>query len=327
MRAEAVAVGIRVGEYAGLQHLVRREADAGNDIGRREGGVLDLGKIVFRVAVELQHADLDRRVVGMRPDLGQVERVVGRLLHVELRHDLHLNRPARESPVLDRVEQCLLIALAGLADDRFAFLVREELVALLGLEVELDPVAFARVVPEGIGVRAVAVHMHRRLREAAVGHQDRHLMQAFRRQGPVVPHGSGGTQIGLRMTLLRVDEVGELVGIANEEDRRIVADEVPVAFPGVEFKRETADVALVVGGALFAGNGREAGQHRRFGAGLETFRSRILRDVAGDFQRAESTPALGMDDAFRNALAVLMRQLLDELIVLQHDAATRPCRQ
>ena len=42
----------------------------------REGGLLDLGEIVLRVAVQLHHADLDQRIVGVRPDLGQVERVV-----------------------------------------------------------------------------------------------------------------------------------------------------------------------------------------------------------------------------------------------------------
>ena len=48
-------------------------------------------------------------------------------------------------------------------------------------------------------------------------------------------------------TLLRVDEVGELNGIANEEDRSVVAYQVVVAFGGVEFHRETAWVTPGIG--------------------------------------------------------------------------------
>ena len=47
----------------------------GHDVGRREGRLLDLGEIVLRVAVQLQHADLDQRILAVRPHLGEVERV------------------------------------------------------------------------------------------------------------------------------------------------------------------------------------------------------------------------------------------------------------
>src|SRR3546814_2377568 len=72
--AEAVALGVAVGEQPALQHLVGREADAGDDVGRREGCLLDFGKIVVRVAVELHDADLDGGILALRPYLGQVER-------------------------------------------------------------------------------------------------------------------------------------------------------------------------------------------------------------------------------------------------------------
>ena len=111
-----------------------------------------------------------------------------------------------------------------------------------------------------VGVRAVAVDVATAVRQAAIRHQDRHLMQAFRRQRPEIPHRGRRAQVGLRMALLRVDEVGELQGIADEEHRRVVADEVPVAFLGVELQREAAHVALGIRRAAFAGDGREAQQ-------------------------------------------------------------------
>ena len=68
------------------------------------------------------------------------------------------------------------------------------------------------------------------------------------------------------MTLLRVDEIGEFQRIAHEEDRRVIADEIPVAFAGVELQREAAHIALRIGGAELTSNCREAQQQRRFRA-------------------------------------------------------------
>src|SRR4029077_3942421 len=84
--AEPVALRVAVGKEPRLQHLVRREADAGDDVGGREGRLLDFGKIVLRVAVELHHADLDQRILGLRPDFGKIERVVAVRLRLRPRH-------------------------------------------------------------------------------------------------------------------------------------------------------------------------------------------------------------------------------------------------
>jgi hypothetical protein len=59
--AQAVALGVAVDEQAALQELVGREADAGHHVGGREGGLLHLGEVVLRPAVELQLAHLDER--------------------------------------------------------------------------------------------------------------------------------------------------------------------------------------------------------------------------------------------------------------------------
>jgi hypothetical protein len=71
--------------------------------------------------------------------------------------------------------------------------------------------------------------------------------------------------VGLR--LHRMDEVGELDRVLDEEDRDVVADDVPVALLRVELDREAAHVAGEVGRALAAGDGREAHEGRRLLAG------------------------------------------------------------
>ena len=157
--AEAVALGVAVGKEPALQHLVGRQADAGNDGGGIEGRLLDIGEIVLRIAVELQHADVDERKVPVRPDLGQIERIVGQLGGLGFGHDLDLHVPLREFARFDAVEQVALVAFAILGDDRFGLGVGEAFDALRRLEVELDPGPLARGVEQTEGMAAVAVHV------------------------------------------------------------------------------------------------------------------------------------------------------------------------
>jgi hypothetical protein len=58
-------------------------------------------------------------------------------------------------------------------------------------------------------------------------------------------------------------QIRKLHRVLNEEDRDIVADEVPVAFVRVEFHGETPHVARRVRRATLADYRREAGEHRR----------------------------------------------------------------
>ncbi len=75
-------------------------------------------------------------------------------------------------------------------------------------------------------------------------------------------------------------EVGEFQRIAHEENRRVVADQVPVAFLGIEFQCKTANIALGIGCAALTGHGAEA--HKQIGLLAdcgENLGSRVLGDV------------------------------------------------
>src|SRR5712671_5113642 len=146
--ADAVAVRIGVGEDARLQHLVRRMADAGHNVCGRERGLLDFGEIILGIAVELEHADLDQRVILVRPNFGKVEGVVPVLADIALRHDLHGEFPFREIAPLDRAEEIALVGLAVLRDPLGSFCIGPVLDALHGLEVEFYPVPLVVSVDE-----------------------------------------------------------------------------------------------------------------------------------------------------------------------------------
>ena len=126
------------------------------------------------------------------------------------------------------------------------------------------------------------------------------------------PSCSGAPQIRARVAFVGVDQVGELQRVAHEEDRRVVAHQVPVALLGVELDGEAPDVPLGVGRAALAGHGGEPDEevglfaHRR-----EELRLGAARDVVGDREGAVGPGALGVHAPLGDDLPVEVRQLLE----------------
>ena len=268
VHAQAVALRVAVREQAALQQLVGRQPDARHEVRRRERGLLHLGEVVLGVAVQLQRAHLDQRELLLAPRLRDVERVLLVVLRRGLVHDLDAEAPAGELAALDGVEQVALVALAVARDDLAGLGVGEVLDALVGLEVELHPHALVVLVDQAERVAAEAVHVPVAGRDAAVGHDDGHLVQRLGQAGPEVPVALRRVHVGVRIALHHVVEVDELLGIAQEEHGRVVAHEIPVAVGRVELHGEAADVSLGVGRAALARHGGEADEHLGLGARL-----------------------------------------------------------
>ena len=324
VHAEPVALGVAVGKEPPLEHLVGRKADAGDDVGRVEGRLLDLGKIVFRVPVQFENAHLDQGIILVEPDLGEVEGVVGTCRRVLLRHDLHIEGPAGEVLLFDALVEVALVALPVLGDDRLGLLIGQVLDPLLGLEVELDPVPFVLGVDEAEGVAAEAVHVAVGAGNAPVAHDDGDLVQRLGQRGPEVPVVLGAAHVGAGIPLHGVVEVGELEGIAQEEDRRVVAHQIPVALLGIELHRKAPDVPLGVGGAALAGDGGKAQEAVGLLADLgEDLGLGVLGDVMGDGEGAVGAGTLGVHPAFGDHLPVEVGEFLQEPDILQQHRSAR----
>src|ERR1039457_526612 len=102
------------------------------------------------------------------------------------------------------------------------------------------------------------MHIPQRGGDAAIREQRGDLMQGFWRKAPVVPLHGVVAHPGLRVALLRMDEIRKLEGIADKEHRRVVAHHVPVALLGVELEREAAWIAGGVGADEFTTRSRSA---------------------------------------------------------------------
>jgi hypothetical protein len=135
---------------------------------------------------------------------------------------------------------------------------------------------------------------------------------------------------GHRVGLQRMNHVGKLDGVADEEDREIVADEIPVPVLGVELHREATRIAGDLGGIAPTDHSREPDRERRLLAGLlEQLRARVPRgrrvaDLARHLEFAIADEAAGVDDALGDALSIEMRDLFEEVIVLQRGGSTAP---
>lgn len=211
-----------------------------------------------------------------------------------------------------------------MADQDLRLRVGQRFDALLADEVELHPEALAVGVGEAVGVRAETVHVAEAARNAAVAHHHGHLQQGFGQQRPEVPVVACAAQVGMRVALDCLVEVGELARVTQEEHRRVVADQVPVAFFGVELQGEAADVTLGVGGATLAGHRGEAGEHLGLLADLlEQLGAGVPGDVVGDGEGTERARALGVHAALGNDLAVEVGQLFQQPHVFHQQRAAR----
>jgi hypothetical protein len=171
------------------------------------------------------------------------------------------------------------------------------------------------------------MHVTEALRDAPLRHDDGDLVQRLGQQRPEIPVVVRAAQTRARVALDGMVEVREPQRITEEEHRRVVAHDVPVALLGVELDREAADIAFRVGGAALAGDGREAREQRGLLADLaEDFCACVARDVVRHLEGAVGTPALGVHAPLRDNFPVEMRHLLDQPDVLQQRRAARTGR-
>ena len=197
--AEAVTLGVSVGKEASLQKFVRRKTDSGNDVCGSERGLFDIGEVVFRIAIEFEHADFDEREFLVAPRFGDVERIFFVIFRLFFRHDLEKQFPARKVFSFDRLEQIPLVAFAIPRNDCRRFLVGQIFDSLLRDEMKFYPGARSRGVYEAERVAAETVHMAITCGNAAIRHHNRYLMKRLGKHCPKIPVVLRRAKVGFRV--------------------------------------------------------------------------------------------------------------------------------
>ena len=328
IHAEAVALRVGVIEQTRLQHFVGAGAYAGNQVARCEGGLLHIGEEVFGIAVQLEFAYFNQRIVLFRPNFSQIKRMIRHFFSIGFRHNLDVHRPFRKLAAFDGFVQVALVAFAVIPDDFGGFFVGQVFNALLGAEVEFHPKTLARFVPEAVGMRTEAVHMAVAGGDAAVAHDDGNLVQGFGQQRPEVPVVFCGAHIGARVAFDCLVQVREFARVAHEKDGRVITDHIPVAFFRIKLQCKAADVAFGIGTAALCRNGGEAGEHFGFFADFaEDFGAGVFRDVVRYGKRAERARTFGVHTAFGNDFAHEVAKFFIQPQILRQQRAARTCSQ
>lgn len=274
--AEAVAVGVWVGEEAGLEDWIGRRFDAWNHMGGGEGDLLDLGEVILWVAVEGKFAEAAKRDVFLGPDFCEVENVPTEFFGFFRRKDLEVAGPAWVVAALDGVEEVLGVPVWVFGGHVTGFTVGEGFAALVGFAMNLDVVEGAIGLGELIGVAGVAVHVPVGIGGSSVGEEVHDLVGSLLVSGEIVPEPGNGQhlllsrsiecfglhcsifEVGLRVTLLSVNEDWELGRVAEKEDGRVVEHPVPIALFSIKFDREAPRIPGGIWASFLATHGGKA---------------------------------------------------------------------
>ena len=147
-------------------------------------------------------------------------------------------------------------------------------------------------------------------------------------QGDEVPERVVGRlrlgDLAVRVGLGRVDHVGELDAVLDEEHGDVVADEVEGALVGVELHGEPPGVAHGVRGSPGPEHGGEPDEHGGLDLGGEEAGAahRAGRPVADE--EPVGPRAARVDHPLGDALVVEVGDLLAQVVVLQQGRAARP---
>jgi hypothetical protein len=220
--------------------------------------------------------------------------VIRHLAGLLLGHDLDEELPFGKVAALNGVFEVAAMIVAIHSGDLLRFFIAEALNALLGLEVELDPNTLAFFANQRERVLTEHIHIAKGGGNAPIRHRDGDLVKGFGEHRPEIPGVIGIVEPGLRIAFHRPVQAHEVVNVAKEENRGVIAHEIPVPLLGVELDGTAADVAFGIGRTAFASHRRNAHEDIGLLAFLEDGSVGVLADVLRAEEITIGAPAFGV---------------------------------
>lgn len=272
--------------------------------------MLNLGEVVLRILVQDELANFAEGKLALGPNVGQVENVdfllFPKVFCLLGCHGLHAEIPCRIVATLNGLEKILCGIVWGLSS-RVGL--SDELGTLLGLHVNLSIHPVSILVDQFQSMAGITVLVAVAVRDATITHEDHDLMDGLWILREVVPEHRriiGVSKVGVRVALLRVNEVRELGWVAEEKHRSVVGHHVPITLFGSELDSEATRVSGTVVGTRLATNGRKSDADGTRLALLEHVGSTEIVQSIGRLVVAMSSGAFGVNDAFGNTFTVEM---------------------
>ena len=196
----------------------------------------------------------------------------------------------------------------------------------LRLPVKLDEVRLAFGVHHPKGVNAKSFHHAIAARNRAIRHRPHQHVGGFGHEGRPVPErvvGAAGLRKGaIGFHFDGMDEIGKLDGVLDEENRDVVADEVPIALFGIELHGKPAHVTRCIDRARAAGDRREPGEDRHLLAlALEQISARQVGERLIGLKEPMRRGASGVNDPLRNPLVIEVKYFLPKDEILEQRRA------
>src|SRR5664279_492694 len=147
-------------------------------------------------------------------------------------------------------------------------------------------------------------------------------MHGFRRERNEIPErvvrGRRLRKAAVWFHFYSMDEVGEFDGILDEENRDVVADQVPVAFLSVKLNRKSAHVTRGIYRTSAAGNGGYTGKQGRLHTDLGEYPgSGVSFQRGGQLEEPMRARRARVNDTLGNTLMVEMRDFFTQNEILQ----------
>src|SRR5665811_267839 len=171
-------------------------------------------------------------------------------------------------------------------------------------------------------MHAKAFDHPKRSRYCAIRHDPHHHMHGFRRERNEIPEcvvpGCRLRKTAVGFHLYGMDEVGEFDGILDEENRDVVADQVPVAFLSVKLDGKPAYVTRGIYRTRAACDGRYTSKHRCLLTYLGEYPGGgVLLQRGGQLEESMRARRTRVNDTLGNTLVIEMGDFFAEDEILQ----------
>lgn len=285
--------------------------DARNHNSRAESNLLILVKEVVNVFVQHQATNGLERQDIFRPDLCDIKRVEVKLVFMSRIHHLNEETPLRIVPGSDGVIEILSsMAVVG-STDLDSFLIEEAFNPTRRFPVELHIVSFSGSVDKHVSVDTKAIHVPVVLWDTEIIKEEREHVETLRVVREEVQYPPVLLNVGFGIRFQGVDHVGELHAVADEEDGEVVANEIEVAFSGVELDGKTTRISESLGAATLVDDGGETNNDGSLDTGSsEKISTSEVGNVMSDFKETLCTGTSGMHNPLRDPLPVEVGEFL-----------------
>jgi len=182
----------------------------------------------------------------MWPNLSNIENIPLIVLCICLRHHLYMHGPSCLVSLCNMIEKIPSSEVRVLPIHFGGFGCLEVLYTGVSFKVYFDKEGLVPGIDKFEGMTAVSVHVSEAVGSASVAEHVCYLVDSLWYIAPEIPYHIRVFQVGLRVTLLCMDEIWELHWVTDEENWGVVASHVPVSFFSVEFYSKSSRVSLLI---------------------------------------------------------------------------------